>query len=102
MRLNEFLRRILWLPEQASTVAKEIDTLHFWVIGVTMIASLGCGAVAWYCIFRFQRRHEGDGEAAAPFVRPPHWFEPVVVGGPLAIFLAWWVIGFHQFIGLDT
>ena len=39
--VNEFLRRILFLPPQASTVARDIDQLHYFVILTTM-----AGAVA--------------------------------------------------------
>ena len=34
--MNELLRRILFLPPQSSTMAREIDYLHYTVIGVTI------------------------------------------------------------------
>ena len=34
--MNELLRRLLFLPEQGSTIAGSIDHLHYFVIGVTM------------------------------------------------------------------
>ena len=36
--MNEFMRRLLFLPEQASTFAKDVDHLHYFVISVTMAA----------------------------------------------------------------
>ena len=33
--MNEFMRRFLLLPEQASTVARGIDYLHYFVIVTT-------------------------------------------------------------------
>ena len=35
--MNELMRRLLWLPEQASTFAPRVDHLHYFVITVTMI-----------------------------------------------------------------
>ena len=38
--MNDLMRRLLWLPEQASTFAPKVDYLHYFVITVTMIASI--------------------------------------------------------------
>ena len=99
MTLNDLLVQILWLPEQASTVAARIDNLHFWVIGTTMFASLSTGAAAYYCIFRFRRR---PGSERTPLVHAPGWYEPAVIIIPLAIFLLWWAIGYRDFIYMTT
>ena len=37
---NELLRKLLFLPEQASTFAGRVDRLHYFVVIVTMISSL--------------------------------------------------------------
>ena len=44
--MNDLMRRLLWLPEQASTFAKPVDYLHYFVITVTMIASIATGLLA--------------------------------------------------------
>src|SRR5204863_271281 len=53
--MNDLLRYLLFLPEQASTVAKDVDHLHFIVIGTTMIASGATGALALFFFVRFKR-----------------------------------------------
>ena len=37
--MNEVLRRLLFLPDQASTFAKDVDQLHYFVILTTIIMS---------------------------------------------------------------
>ena len=39
--MNELLRRLLYLPDQRSTVAREIDYLHYFVILITMGDMIG-------------------------------------------------------------
>ena len=41
--MNELMRRLLFLPDQASTFATSVDHLHYFVITVTMIASVATG-----------------------------------------------------------
>ena len=41
--MNDLMRRLLWLPEQASTFAPKVDNLHYFVITVTMLASIADG-----------------------------------------------------------
>ena len=36
--MNDLMRRMLWLPEQASTFAPDVDHLHYFVIIVTMMS----------------------------------------------------------------
>lgn len=97
--MNELFKTILFLPEQASTIAPSLDHLHYWVIGTTMVVSTACGMSALYFFVRFRRRH--DHERTTP-VAPPRWFEPLVVVVPLATFLTWWVIGFRGYIRITT
>src|SRR5262249_9393722 len=40
-RVNDFLRKLLFLPEQSSTIAQSIDYLHYFVIITTMIGAAG-------------------------------------------------------------
>ena len=56
--LNELMRRLLFLPEQASTFATRIDRLHYFVFIVTMVSSVGVGLAAVYFFFRYRERHE--------------------------------------------
>ena len=56
------MRRLLLLPEQASTFASTVDQLHYFVITVTMIASalVGLLAFAFFCKYRETTRQPVD------------------------------------------
>ncbi len=97
--MNELLRKLLFLPEQASSVAYEIDLLHYSVIGVTFVGWAFLTILGNYFLFRYRRRHEGQ---ATTNVRPPLWFELTLLSGLLTLFLVWWAVGFVQFSRLRT
>jgi cytochrome c oxidase subunit II len=109
--MNEFLRRLLVLPEQGSTLARGIDSLHYFVIAVTMLGAASVGAVVLYYLVRYRDpyRDQARTEEAAPDPTPGHarggiplWAEFFVAGGLLSLFLLWWVIGFRQFVSLQS
>ena len=102
--MNEFMRELLMLPPQASTMARSIDYLHYFVIITTMIGAAGVAALTLYFIVRY-REGAGRGSNPPPDTRPRHarggvslWFELSVFGGLLALFVTWWIIGFSQFV----
>lgn len=104
--MNEMMRRLLFLPEQASTFAREIDTLHYFVITVTMIGATGVALATLYFIVKYRARLE-RGEDSLHDVEPrpvrgllSTRFEVLVFGGLLALFVMWWVIGFRQYVKL--
>jgi cytochrome c oxidase subunit 2 len=97
--MNELLRRLLFLPPQASQMSSEIDLLHYFVIGTTLVASVLVGAVAWSFLVRFRRRTHTDTTVR---VNAGLRFELPMVLGVLGLFLAWWVIGYRQFIRMET
>ena len=91
---NDLMRRLLWLPEQASTWAVSVDRLHYFVILTTMAVSALVGVTAIYFFFKYRRRSEHQ---ATPHVHPTAGFEVAIVSVPLVIFLAWFVIGFGDY-----
>jgi cytochrome c oxidase subunit 2 len=101
--MNEFFRRILFLPLQRSTIAKDIDTLHYFVISVTLAGSVLVFLMATVFVIRYRRR-------PSPEVPPPnvhateHYpavlYELSVLVGLLLLFLVWWVIGSRQYLRL--
>jgi cytochrome c oxidase subunit II len=97
--MNELLRRLLFLPPQASRMAEDIDGLHYFVILVTMFASTLVGIVAWFFIVRYRRKTHYDTTVR---VESSLAFEVPMIAGVLALFLGWWVIGFRQFIRIET
>src|SRR5688572_15906522 len=89
------MRRMLVLPEQASTFAPRIDRLHYFVFTVTMVSSIGVGLAAVYFFFRYRERVRN---ASTPIVVPSVRFESVVIAIPLLFFLIWVFIGFKDYI----
>lgn len=96
---NDLFRRLLWLPEQASTFAGRVDRLHYFVAFVTIISALLTGVASVYFMFRYRER---KAMASTPLVNPSGRFEAVVVTVPLIIFMSWVFVGFRDFIWLNT
>jgi len=102
--LNELLRRLLFLPRQASTLAAQIDGLHYAVISATLGGSLLVGLVAAFFLIRY--RHRLD----TPIPLAPHPEQGRVARGIeisgagllLALFIGFWVVGFRQFVQLES
>src|SRR5208283_3902169 len=94
---NDWLRHLLFLPEQASTFAVRVDRLHDFVIITTMLMSAVVGALTIYFFFRYRRRSETQ---TTPAIHPTIGFEVAVVSVPLAVFLVWFVIGFGDYAKL--
>ena len=102
--MNGWLRRILMLPEQASTLARHIDYLHYFVILTTMAGATLVGLLVIYYTIKY-RAGTGRGGHRSPDTRPFHspggmsvWKESAIFGGLLTLFVLWWVIGFTQYI----
>ena len=94
---TDWLRRLLWLPEQASTFAVSVDRLHYFVITTTMVMSGLTAALAFYFFFRYRRLSENQ---TTPAVHPTVGFEVAAVSIPLVVFLSWFVIGFGDYAKL--
>ena len=106
--MNELMRKLLFLPEQASTVAADIDTLHYFVITATMLGAITVAGVIFIFLILYRRR-AARGGYRSPDERPMHsrgglsiWLELAVFGGLLSLFIAFWVIGFRQYVRLQA
>lgn len=97
--MNELLRTILALPEQASTVARDVDLLHFFVITVTMLGAAAVGLAAVYLVIRYRRR---TPDALTPKIKVPFLLEMVWVVGLLGLFIGIWLIGYRIFIRINV
>ncbi|MGZ5966506.1 MAG: cytochrome c oxidase subunit II [Polyangiales bacterium] len=95
----DVVRRMLFLPEQASSAAPGVDLLHFCVIGVTMTGAVAVAAVTTGFLLRYARTRENE---PTPHVRTGPWAMVVKIFGPLLLFLAFWVVGFRQYIAIET
>lgn len=94
--LNDVLRRALFLPEQASTYARGIDSLHYLEIttmfGMALLIALAVG------FFLLRYRRKAGVPHQTPRITAPAWLELSVLGGLLTVFVIFWRIGFSQFI----
>lgn len=98
--MNELFRLMLALPEQASTMAFEIDVLHFVVVTTSMIGAVGVATAVAILLLRY---HHGPGAARKrSILHPAVGVEVVIIFGLLAMFLAFWIVGFRQFVKLQT
>lgn len=98
--MNDFFRAILFLPPQASSVALEVDLLHYSVISATMLGSSAVFLLATWWLIRFRRR--GKSFVATPRVIIPGPLELGLIAGTLTLFLIWWAIGFRQFVHQES
>src|SRR5581483_5369381 len=76
----------------------QIDYLHYFVIGTTLIASTVLGILAIYFMVHYRRRRANQ---ATPHIEAPGWLEAIIIIGPLTLFLVWFRIGFSQFTELS-
>ena len=97
--MNELLRQLLFLPEQGSAYAEQVDHLHYFVILTTMLgaAAVGIAVVAFVIVYR--RRHASQ---TTPVVEPKAIHEVLFIGVPLVLFLTWFAIGYPQYVRLQT
>ncbi|WP_437617783.1 cytochrome c oxidase subunit II [Sorangium sp. So ce1151] len=101
--MNELLRQLLFLPEQRSSLAREIDGLHYFVIGVTMGGAVLITLIGGYFLLRYRRRIQDTARPHAGTVaRPALFLETVSLFGLGFLFLTFWNIGTRQFVDLRT
>jgi len=98
--MNEFIRKMLFLPTQSSTIAQSIDTLHYTVIAGTMIGATVVFLVAIYFVVRYRERDRPFTKT--PAIHAPAWLETSFIAGTLLLFLVWWQVGFAQYVELAT
>jgi len=90
--VNELFRRALDLPPQASSLAYRIDVLHYVVIGSAFAVAAAVFFLVIYFLVRFRER---PGERRTYKVNPK--IEIALATFTLAVFLAFWVVGFGQY-----
>jgi cytochrome c oxidase subunit 2 len=99
--VNEFLRRWLFLPEQASTVAPGIDELHYSLILATASGATLVTLVGAYLLIRYRRRLP-DPESSNPdaAARPHPLIKVAALVVLVVLFVVWWVVGLGQYMRL--
>lgn len=97
---NDWMRQLLHMPVQASTVAHEVDELHYFVFAVTMVVALGIAAASalLFALYSGRRRPNAIGEHSHA-----GWqFEVAIISGPFVMFLLWFFVGFRQYVDIST
>jgi cytochrome c oxidase subunit 2 len=100
--MNELLRKLLFLPPEASSLARSIDRLHYFVIGVTMLGAFGVTLLALAFVIRYRARTDEDLSAAQPPAPTIGRSEVAIIAGLATLFLLWWLIGIRQYDELRT
>jgi len=102
--MNELLRRLLFLPPQGSTLAPHIDALHYAVILTTLGGSLLVAFTAAFFLIRYRHRPDTPIPLAPDPTqgRVTRRVEVAIAGLLLALFVAFWVVGFRQFVQLES
>ncbi|HEX5521403.1 MAG TPA: cytochrome c oxidase subunit II [Longimicrobiaceae bacterium] len=93
--LNQIFRRVLFLPDQASTVAPHVDQLHYFELGIMSLIALALGAAGVWWAVRYRERVRGE---LTRRVIAPLWLEVIGATSLLALFLFWWLLGYRQFL----
>ncbi len=95
----DFLRDLLFLPDGGSTLADRVDLLHFFVIGVTAAGSSLVFLSGLWFMWRYPHTRRGT---VTERITAPRWFEAMVIGGLLGLFLLWWVLGDLEYDRMRT
>ncbi|MGH7284365.1 MAG: cytochrome c oxidase subunit II [Polyangiaceae bacterium] len=99
MSLPRFALDLLALPPEASSVSKGIDALHATVISISLVGALGVALlVARYVIANRQR---GTNEVTPRIESSPK--REIALGTAIfALFAAFWVVGFRQYVRIES
>jgi len=92
--MNDLLLKILDLPPQASTYAFDVDLLHYFVIGTTMLGATFVFLLALWFLFMHRRRFPGETTQRLQTSVPA---EILIIGGILSLFLLFWVVGASEY-----
>lgn len=99
--MNEFLRRLLFLPPQSSSMAESIDRLHYFVIIATMLGSALVTLVGGWFLVRYRHaRVQAEPQAYDVGAKAPIWMKFAAIGVLFTLFVVWWAIGMRQYLEL--
>ncbi|MEO8878148.1 MAG: cytochrome c oxidase subunit II [Polyangiaceae bacterium] len=99
MTLPQFALDLLALPPEASTASKGVDALHAVVISTTLIGALGVMLVVLRFVLRYRRKDDGD---LTPRLEASVGREVGLSVGMLTIFMVFWVVGYRQYLAIET
>lgn len=100
--LGRWLRELLLLPPPASSMASDMDGLHFAVILTTLAGACVLVLVAaLFCVRYRRRRTASPSTRRTPAPTAPLWFEIGVAVGLFGLFTGFWIVGFSQYVNLS-
>lgn len=97
--LNEFYREALLLPEQASSIARDVDSLHYFQITVMFGVATLIALTAFLFVLRYRR---GPDREPTPRIVASLPFEVGLYLGLFGLFILFWGIGFRQFVNMSV
>lgn len=97
--LNEFYREALLLPEQASSIARDVDSLHYFQITVMFGVATLIALTAFFFVLRYRR---GPDREPTPRIVASLPFEVGLYLGLFGLFILFWGIGFRQFVNMSV
>ena len=97
--MNDLLRRLLNLPPQASTYARDVDVLHYVVITTTLLGATFVFLLAVTFLVRYRRRTPGETTVREGTSTPQEVF---IIASLLSLFLGFWVAGTLQYDQMMT
>ncbi len=99
MTLPDWARLALGLPPEATETAKRVDALHAAVIGTTFVSIAVVALVTLAWVSRYRRRTPDDVTPRVVASGLREWTTATVL---LGLFIAFWVIGYAQYLDIET
>ncbi len=101
--LHPFLAQLpetFWMPAQASSKAREIDTVFYLIYWISVVFfALIVGLMAWF-IVRYRRRRPGDPAQPAPTHSTA--LEITWTAIPVVVSILLFVVGFQSYMNMTT
>jgi cytochrome c oxidase subunit 2 len=89
----------LHLPPQASSIAFEVDNLHYFIAVVTGVVALALAIITTALFVRYKYRGKKQiGEHYDPGLN----FEVAIISAPMFFFLLWFGMGFKTYVKMES
>ena len=99
MMLPRVVLDLLALPPEASTASKGIDALHATVISISVLGAIGVALLVGRYVIAYRRR---DDATTTPRIEASASREIALSTAIFALFTAFWVVGFRQYVRIES
>ncbi len=100
--MTELFHDLLALPPQASSASHGIDTLHYVVIATAFLVAFASFAWIGIALIRFRDRGPGVPARTGARLRISPRTDIALASVTLAVFVAFWLVGFTQYRALRS